>query len=158
MKEYIADRKSGKELYKRTRKLYKRYKYGTAIMWCMLLCMVVLNLWMIQRTESMEHITAALMLGLGPDVILIIAAVLARAAAVSGGREVLMSRVAERCFFLNQSFVREYVPNVHETTVYESVRFDMKYEDIERIVEEEKYSFEYYFMKDPNLAANVLAY
>lgn len=106
----------------------------------------------------MEHITAALLLGLGPDVILIIAAVLARAAAVSGGREVLMSRGAERCFFLNQSFVREYVPNVHETTVYESVRFDMKYEDIERIVEEEKYSFEYYFMKDPNLAANVLAY
>ena len=150
MKEYIADRQSGKELY--------RYKYGTAIMWCMLLCMVVLNLWMIQRTESMEHITAALMLGLGPDVILIIAAVLARAAAVSGGREVLMSRVAERCFFLDQSFVLEYVPNVHETTVYESVRFDMKYEDIERIVEEEKYSFEYYFMKDPNLAANVLAY
>ena len=108
-------------------------------MWCMLLCMVVLNLWMIQRTESMEHITAALMLGLGPDVILIIAAVLARAAAVSGGREVLMSRVAERCFFLDQSFVLEYVPNVHETTVYESVRFDMKYEDIERIVEEEKF-------------------
>ena len=131
MKEYIADRQSGKELY--------RYKYGTAIMWCMLLCMVVLNLWMIQRTESMEHITAALMLGLGPDVILIIAAVLARAAAVSGGREVLMSRVAERCFFLDQSFVLEYVPNVHETTVYESVRFDMKYEDIERIVEEEKF-------------------
>ena len=120
MKEYIADRKAGKELYKRTRKLYKRYKYGTAIMWCMLLCMVVLNLWMIQRTESMEHITAALMLGLGPDVILIIAAVLARAA-------------------LDQSFVLEYVPNVHETTVYESVRFDMKYEDIERIVEEEKF-------------------
>ena len=150
MKEYIADRQSGKELY--------RYKYGTAIMWCMLLCMVVLNLWMIQRTESMEHITAALLLGLGPDVILIIEAVLARAAAVSGGREVLMSRGAERCFFLNQSFVLEYVPNVHETTVYESVRFDMKYEDIERIVEEEKYSFEYYFMKDPNLAANVLAY
>ena len=87
----------------------------------------------------MEHITAALMLGLGPDVILIIAAVLARAAAVSGGREVLMSRVAERCFFLDQSFVLEYVPNVHETTVYESVRFDMKYEDIERIVEEEKF-------------------
>ena len=84
MKEYIADRKAGKELYKRTRKLYKRYKYGTAIMWCMLLCMVVLNLWMIQKTESMEHITAALLLGLGPDVILIIAAVLARAAAVSG--------------------------------------------------------------------------
>lgn len=27
MKEYIADRQSGKELY--------RYKYGTAIMWCM---------------------------------------------------------------------------------------------------------------------------
>ena len=131
MKEYIADRQSGKELY--------RYKYGTAIMWCMLLCMVVLNLWMIQRTESMEHITAALLLGLGPDVILIIAAVLARAAAVSGGREVLMSRVAERCFFLDQSFVLEYVPNVHETTVYESVRFDMKYEDIERIVEEEKF-------------------
>lgn len=139
MKEYIADRKLAKELYKRTRKLYKRYKYGTAMMWCMLLCMVVLNLWMIQRTESMEHITAALLLGLGPDVILIIAAVLARAAAVSGGREVLMGRAAERCFFLDQSFVLEYVPNVHETTVYESVRFDMKYEDIERIVEEEKF-------------------
>lgn len=32
---------------------------------------------------------------------MIISAVLARAAAVSGGREVLMSRVAERCFFLD---------------------------------------------------------
>lgn len=59
---------------------------------------------------------------------MIISAVLARAAAVSGGREVLMSKVAERCFFLDQSFVLEYVPNVHETTVYEYVRFDMKYE------------------------------
>ena len=32
---------------------------------------------------------------------MIISAVLARAAVVSGGREVLMSRVAERCFFLD---------------------------------------------------------
>ena len=32
---------------------------------------------------------------------MIISAVLARAAVVSGGREVLMGRVAERCFFLD---------------------------------------------------------
>ena len=32
---------------------------------------------------------------------MIISDVLARAAVVSGGREVLMSRVAERCFFLD---------------------------------------------------------
>ena len=32
---------------------------------------------------------------------MIISAVLARAAVVSGGREVLMSRGAERCFFLD---------------------------------------------------------
>lgn len=31
MKEYIADQKTGKALYKRTKKLYKRYKYGMLV-------------------------------------------------------------------------------------------------------------------------------
>ena len=127
MKVYIADRKSGKQLYKRTKKLYKRYKYGTLIMTGILLIMIVLDLWMIWRTEDRSHLGGTLILCFGADILFIIAAVLARAAAISGGREVLMSRLAEKCFFTDDSFVLEYIPNPHETTAYECIRFQMKH-------------------------------
>lgn len=58
---------------------------------------------------------------------------------LSGGREVLMSRLAEKCFFTDGSFVLEYVPNAHETTAYECIRFKFDYQDIRQIVDEERF-------------------
>ena len=58
---------------------------------------------------------------------------------LSGGREVLMSRLAEKCFFTDGSFVLEYVPNAHETTAYECIRFRFDYQDIRQIVDEERF-------------------
>ncbi len=139
MKVYIADRKSGKQLYKRTKKLYKRYKYGTLIMTGILLIMIVLDLWMIWRTEDRSHLGGTLILCFGADILFIIAAVLARAAAISGGREVLMSRLAEKCFFTDDSFVLEYIPNPHETTAYECIRFQMKHRELLKAVCEERF-------------------
>lgn len=139
MKVYIADRKSGKQLYKRTKKLYKRYKYGTLIMTGILLIMIALDLWMIWRTEDRSHLGGTLILCFGADILFIIAAVLARAAAISGGREVLMSRLAEKCFFTDDSFVLEYIPNPHETTAYECIRFQMKHRELLKAVCEERF-------------------
>lgn len=75
----------------------------------------------------------------GADILFIIAAVLVRAAAISGGREVLMSRLAERCFFTDDSFVLEYIPNPHETTAYECIRFQMKHRELLKAVCEERF-------------------
>ena len=54
MKEYIADQKTGKALYKRTKKLYKRYKYGMLVMALILLIMIVSNIRMLMRAENMS--------------------------------------------------------------------------------------------------------
>lgn len=70
---------------------------------------------------------------------LLACAVLVRAAAISGGREVLMSRLAERCFFTDDSFVLEYIPNPHETTAYECIRFQMKHRELLKAVCEERF-------------------
>lgn len=139
MKVYIADRKSGKQLYKRTKKLYKRYKYGMLLMTVILLIMIALDLWMIWRTEGRGNLGETMILCFGADILFIIAVMLVRAAAISGGREVLMSRLAERCFFTDDSFVMEYIPNPHETTAYECIRFQMKQQGILKAVHEEKF-------------------
>lgn len=138
MKEYIADQKTGKALYKRTKKLYKRYKYGTLVMALILLVMIVSNVRMLLRAENMSQVSEIMILVIGEDVLFLIAAALARAFAISGGREVLMSRLAEKCFFTDRSFVLEYVPNAHETTAYECIRFKFDYGDIQKIISEEK--------------------
>lgn len=41
--------------------------------------------------------------------------------------------------FTEESFILEYVPNAHETTAYEYIRFKMDYQDIRDIVNEEKF-------------------
>lgn len=138
MKEYIADPKIGKALYKRTKKLYKRYKYGMPVMLLILAVMVIVDIRMLMRSENESQIGEILILAAGVDIFFLLAAALVRAAAISGGREVLMSRLAERCFFTEDSFVLEYVPNAHETTAYESIRFQMNYRDIRQIQDEEK--------------------
>lgn len=139
MKEYIADQKTGKALYKRTKKLYKRYKYGMLVMALILLIMIVSNIRMLMRAENMSQISEIMILVLAEDVLFLIVAALARAFAISGGREVLMSRLAEKCFFTDGSFVLEYVPNAHETTAYECIRFKFDYQDIRQIVDEERF-------------------
>ena len=139
MKEYIADQKTGKALYKRTKKLYKRYKYGMLVMALILLIMIVSNIRMLMRAENMSQISEIMILVLAEDALFLIVAALARAFAISGGREVLMSRLAEKCFFTDGSFVLEYVPNAHETTAYECIRFKFDYQDIRQIVDEERF-------------------
>ena len=139
MKEYIADQKTGKALYKRTKKLYKRYKYGMLVMALILLIMIVSNIRMLMRAENMSQISEIMILVLAEDALFLIVAALARAFAISGGREVLMSRLAEKCFFTDGSFVLEYVPNAHETTAYECIRFKFDYQDIRQIVNEERF-------------------
>ena len=139
MKEYVADQKTGKALYKRTKKLYKRYKYGMLVMALILLVMIVSNVRMLMRAENMSQISEIMILVLAEDVLFLIVVALARAFAISGGREVLMSRLAEKSFFTDGSFVLEYVPNTHETTAYECIRFKFDYQDIRQIVDEERF-------------------
>lgn len=139
MKEYVADQKTGKALYKRTKKLYKRYKYGMLVMALVLLAMIISNARMLMRAENMSQISEIMILVLAEDMLFLIVAALARAFAISGGREVLMSRQAEKCFFTEGSFILEYVPNAHETTAYECIRFKFDYQDIQKIVNEEQF-------------------
>lgn len=49
MKEYIADQKIGKTLYKQTKKLYKRYKYGMFVIALIITVMLVSNIKMLQK-------------------------------------------------------------------------------------------------------------
>ena len=98
MKEYTADQKTGKALYKRTKKLYKRYKYGTFIMLLLLLVMVICNIRMLMRAEDMSQVPEIMILVVGEDILFLIAAAVVRAFAISGGREVFMSRLVEKCF------------------------------------------------------------
>lgn len=139
MKEYVADRKIGKALYKRTKKLYKRYKYGMLVIALILLIMLIFNARILMRAENASQISEIMILILGEDILFLLAAALVRALAISGGREVLMSRLAERCFFTERSFVLEYVPNAHETTTYKCIRFEFDYQDIRQIVYEEQF-------------------
>lgn len=137
MKEYIADKKLGKKLYYQKRKLYKRYKIGMIIMVVFLLLMIVINLRNVQEAENNYQIVEILFVGIGFDIVFVIGACLARALAISGGREVMMSRLSEKCMFTDNHFVLEYVPHVHETTEYERIQFQIKYSDIEKIEEED---------------------
>lgn len=139
MKEYVADQKTGKALYKRTKRLYKRYKYGMLVMVLILLIMIVSNVRILMRVENISQISEIMILILGEDVLFLLVAALVRALAISGGREVLMSRLAEKCFFTEGSFVLEYVPNAHETTAYECIRFKFDYQNIQQIVNEEQF-------------------
>lgn len=137
MREYIADKKLGKKLYHQKRKLYKRYKIGMIAMLVFLLLMILLNLRNVQEAESNYQMIEILFVGIGFDVVFIIGACFARALAISGGREVLMSRMSEKCMFTDDYFVLAYVPHVHETTQYERIQFQIRYSDIEKIEEED---------------------
>lgn len=139
MKEYVADKKIGKVLYKRTKKSYKRYKYGMLIMAIVLLIMIISNVRILMRAENISQISEIMILLIGVDVLFLFPMAFARAFAISGGREVLMSRLAERCFFTDKSFILEYVPNAHETTAYEYIQFKFDYQNIHRIVDEERF-------------------
>lgn len=137
MQEYISDRKIGKKLYRKTRKLYKRYKIASIVMFIILAIMVIINLWLVQKAENSYQIAENLFIGLGFDIVFVIGAFLARAFAISGGRDVLMSRVAEKCIFTDKYFILEYVPHSHETTEYQCIQFKIKYEDIKKIIDED---------------------
>lgn len=139
MKEYIADQKIGKTLYKRTKKLYKRYKYGMLVIALIIAVMIVSNVRMLLRAENMSQIPEIMILVIGEDILFLLAVAIVRALAISGGREVLMSRLAEKCFFTEESFVLEYVPNAHETTAYECIKFKFDYKDIRQIINEEQF-------------------
>lgn len=137
MQEYIADKEIGKKLYRQKRKLYKRYKIGMVSMTVFLLVMLFINFILVQKAENMYQIIENLFIGIGIDVFFVIGAGLSRALAISGGREVMMSRVREKCVFTEHYFILEYVPHVHETTEYECIQFRIKYRDIQKMIDED---------------------
>lgn len=138
MKEYVADQKIGKALYRRVKKSYKRYTYGMLVFACIVLIMLICNASLLMRAEDASQIPEIMIFVLGEDGLFFIALALVRALAISGGRKALLSRLAEKCYFTDASFILEYVPRPTETTEYELIQFEFEYRNIQKVVDEDR--------------------
>ncbi len=139
MKEYVADKKLGKKLYRLKRKNFKRYKIGLLVSLVMLFIIVSINILLAGKGESSTQSLENVIVGIGFCIIPFFIGILAYALAITGGREVLMSRIEERCIITKEQILVQYIPNPHETTVYKKIVFQINREDIDKIVEEERY-------------------
>ncbi|MFR3792816.1 MAG: hypothetical protein ACLTWO_13005 [Blautia massiliensis (ex Durand et al. 2017)] len=127
MKEYVASRKLSKKLYKRLRKKHRRYTYGMAVFAVILLVMAATVASHLARLNSREQFVEYIPLGVAVILLFSIPACLVYAAAISGGREALLTQ-GEKCVPTGQEFVLRR----------ENIEYRMRYEDIRSITAEER--------------------
>lgn len=136
MQEFVADKKIGKKLYKQKRKQYARYKTGMTAAALLVIGLIAVNFFILMHASDSRQVLEGLLIGIGFDVVFFIGICFARALAVSGGREVLMSRMAERCWFTEEAFILEYIPGMHERAGCKKIQYRMEYRDMEKVTDD----------------------
>lgn len=137
MREFTADRKVGKKLYKRCRKNYKRYRVGSIITLILIAAIVIFDAMMVSHGENAREMAEIMIVCLCFDIVFFIVTAIVWAAAVSGGRDVLMNRLSEKCTFYDDRFEIEYVPNpAVETSEFKRIVFKMPYGNVTGVSDE----------------------
>ncbi len=137
MQEFTASVKNEKKLYRKVRKKYRRWVVGNiGVMICIGLMVAIFAL--IINKSGAEFTLDILVVGIGVCFIPLLIALFCRALAVSGGREVLLNRLADKVVLTEKYLFMEYVPHARETVEFDYVRYRMKYEDIEMLEYQEE--------------------
>lgn len=150
---YTATPARAKALARRIRRLYRRWPIGLGILFLSLAGIAGLNLFLAGKAGP-GAAAEALLLGLVPDVLLGITALLGWALAVSSGRlAVRFSHQSERCTLTGDALVWEYRPAPAERSEYARVVWRMPYRTVTRVLDEPRlgrlvlygdYTMEYY--------------
>lgn len=139
MREFVANKKEEKKLYKKCRKNYKRYKIGSVITCLLIAAIILFDIIMVSRGESTREMAEIMIVCLCFDIFFGIGTAIVWEAAISGGREVLMNRLEEKCTFFDDHFEIDYVPNpAIKISEYKHVALRMFYENVTSVDDELK--------------------
>lgn len=153
LRTYTATPALAKALARRTRRMYRRWPIGLGILFLSLAGIVGVNLFLAGKAGP-GAAAEALLLGLVPDVLLGITALLGWALAASSGRlAVRFPHQSEHCTLTGDALVWEYRPAPAERSAYARVVWRMPYHTVTRVLDEPRlgrlvlygdYTMEYY--------------
>lgn len=135
MNEYIASNKKEKEIAKKVRKKYKRWKTGRWIIFALaILVIFIITNTAIRSIDQLrggsDGIIGFIFVIIGFSLLPFIAMLIVYAISIGGGRDILFARSAEKVYIDPTQLKNVFTPNFKQVTNADSVEICVPYDKI----------------------------